>query len=235
MKYFLAMTRTSLLAAQVPAYYAEGLCHVSGFHCIKVSSGQSWSSLFSSEKQREIVQKLNRTYNSLRAGKILAIPDDLVSAELLDYAPFERQLPLTEKQIIVDQNKLAWGAFDAKGQLLNWGPIASGTDICSDNRTKSCLTLTGTFRFFNKEDQRCTSGVYPLERGGGAKMFWCMFFHKGFALHGSNDIPGRRASHGCVRLFTPDAKWLNQHFVEIASDKNHQMGTLVIVKPVRKE
>ncbi len=229
---FLIFLINQVFAAQEPQYYGSGLCQAPGFHCVKVSGGSTWTSLFPDERQRDLVQRINRTYNPLWAGKMLAVPDDLSHANLLDYAPFEQQLKVSEKQIIVDQNKLAWGAFDEKGNLVNWGPIASGTDFCSDNHSKSCLTLTGTFRFFNKEDQRCTSGVYPLETGGGAKMFWCMFFHKGFALHGSTDIPGRRASHGCVRLFTRDAEWLNKNFVEISSDKNQQTGTLVVVKPV---
>lgn len=232
---FLLLLMGCLYAQKSPLYFGAGLCDVPGFHCIKVSAGQSWGSLFPDENQRDLVQRINRTYNSLWAGKIIAIPNHLSAAQFLDFAPFEQKLPLKEKQIIVDQNKLAFGAFDEKGQLVYWGPIASGTDTCSDNHQKPCLTKTGVFRFFNKEDQRCTSGVYPLETGGGAKMFWCMFFHKGFALHGSTDIPGRRASHGCVRLFTRDAKWLNQNFVEISSEKNQQMGTLIVVKPVRKE
>lgn len=222
-------------AQNLPLYYGPALCDAKGFHCIKVSSGQSWTSLFPDESQRDLVQRINRTYNSLWSGKIIAVPNQIQQAKFLDFAPFEQQLPLKEKQIIVDQNKLAFGAFNEKGKLVYWGPIASGTDTCSDNHKKSCLTKTGVFRFFNKEDQRCRSGVYPLETGGGAKMFWCMFFHKGFALHGSTDIPGRRASHGCVRLFTRDAKWLNQNFVEISSERNQQMGTLIVVKPVKKE
>ena len=52
-------------------------------------------------------------------------------------------------------------------------------------------------------------------------------------MHGSDDMPGYRASHGCVRMFVEDAKWLNHEFVEISSDRNQQRGTLVIVKPVR--
>jgi lipoprotein-anchoring transpeptidase ErfK/SrfK len=50
-----------------------------------------------------------------------------------------------------------------------------------------------------------------------------MFFHGGYALHGSNDVPGYNASHGCVRLVTEDAKWLNTQFVNV--------GTRVIIKP----
>jgi len=33
-----------------------------------------------------------------------------------------------------------------------------------------------------------------------------MFFHGGFALHGSPSVPGYNASHGCVRLFDDDAE-----------------------------
>ena len=40
-----------------------------------------------------------------------------------------------------------------------------------------------------------------------------MFFHGGFALHGSYEVPGYHASHGCVRMFVNDAKWLNEEFV----------------------
>lgn len=233
--YILLVVLGDVHAQIEPLYYGSGLCDAPGFHCVKVLGGQSWNSLFPDEYQRDLVQRINRTYNPLYAGKTLAVPNQIQQAQLLDFAPFEQKLPLKEKQIIVDQNKLAFGAFNDSGQLVYWGPIASGTDKCSDNHQKSCLTKTGVFRFFNKEDQRCRSGVYPLETGGGAKMYWCMFFHKGFALHGSTDIPGRRASHGCVRLFTRDAKWLNQNFVEISSDRNQQMGTLIVVKPVRKE
>ena len=91
--------------------------------------------------------------------------------------------------------------------------------------------MTGIFRFFSKENQNCRSDVYPIGKGG-AKMPWCMYFHKGFALHGSDDIPGYRASHGCVRMFINDAKWLNEDFVNVSNEKNNQMGTKVTIRPV---
>ena len=81
-----------------------------------------------------------------------------------------------------------------------------------------------------KKNSHCKSDVYPVGRGG-APMPYCMYFHKGFALHGSDDIPGYRASHGCVRMFTRDAKWLNEEFVEISNDENNHRGTKVIVRP----
>lgn len=215
--------------AQSP-YYGTGLCVHPQFQCVKVGSGQTWAKMFPDEKQREIVQKLNRTYNYLWAGKEIAIPRDLANISLLDVAPFPQQINEREKQIIVDQDKLAWGAYDAEGQLVNWGPISSGQDKCSDS-ARSCRTLTGIFRVFSKEDSRCKSDVYPIGKGG-AKMPYCMYFHKGFALHGADDVPGYRASHGCVRMFTSDALWLNQSFVDVGNEKNEYMGTKVVVRPL---
>ncbi len=48
-------------------------------------------------------------------------------------------------------------------------------------------------------------------------MPYCMFFHGGYALHGSYELPGYNASHGCVRMYKADAEWLNQSFLRIGS------------------
>ncbi len=42
-------------------YYGTSLCEKSGFECIKVQRAQSWQNLFPDEKQRDLVQRLNRT------------------------------------------------------------------------------------------------------------------------------------------------------------------------------
>jgi hypothetical protein len=215
-----------------PPYYSKGLCQTSGYHCIKTESGDTWQKLFPDDNLRDIVQRINRTYNPLWAGKVLAVPDETANLNFLDFSPFDRHMDVKEKTIVVDQDKLAWGAFDAKGNLINWGPIASGSNKCSDSNNR-CLTMTGVFRVFSKENENCKSDIFPLNKGG-AKMPYCMFFHKGFALHGSDDIPGYRASHGCVRMFVQDAKWLNEHFVETSTDKNTYKGTLVVMKPVQE-
>ncbi|WP_242604546.1 L,D-transpeptidase [Legionella fairfieldensis] len=213
------------------SHYGSALCNYPQYQCIKVSRGQNWEKLFPDPYQRDLVQRLNRTYNRLQSGKIIAIPRHIEAINLLDLSPFQLKIsPSTEKQIIVDQDKLAWAAYDEQGQLVKWGPISSGQDKCSDSN-RSCLTLTGIFRVFSKENEHCVSNAFP-EGIGGAKMPFCMFFHKGFALHGSDDIPGHRASHGCVRLFVQDAKWLNENFVQTSNKKNNFLGTLVIVKPL---
>lgn len=218
--------------AQAGIYFGTALCSYPNYECIKVGSGQTWENLFPNEQQRDVVQRLNRTYNNLWTGKVIVIPRHLANKTIFDFSPF----PLTinaegEKQVVVDQDKLAWAAYDKDGKLVKWGPISSGQDRCPDNRSRACRTMTGIFRFFSKENERCRSNVYPIGRGG-AKMPFCMYFHKGFALHGSPDIPGYRASHGCVRMFTRDAEWLNHTFVDLSNESNHYLGTKVVIRPV---
>lgn len=40
------------------------------------------------------------------------------------------------------------------------------------------------------------------------KLYHPLYFYNGFALHGSNSVPTEEASHGCIRLPRPDARWL---------------------------
>ena len=214
-----------------PSYYGTGLCNYPQYKCIKISGGESWEKLFPDPVQRDLVQRLNRTYNPLWSGKVIVVPQNLNALNLFDLSPFELKIaPSSDKQIIVDQEKLAWAAYDEQGQLVKWGPISSGQDKCSDS-SNSCRTLTGIFRVFSKENEHCISNAFPAGKGG-AKMPYCMFFHKGYALHGSEDIPGYRASHGCVRMFTQDAKWLNHNFVQSSNEQNNFAGTIIIVRPL---
>jgi hypothetical protein len=213
------------------SYYGTSLCGFPQYECIKITSGQNWDNLFPDPDKRDIVQRVNRSYNTLWAGRVIAVPKNLAYINLLDVSPFPLKMEgETEKQIIIDQDNLAWVAYDAAGNQLKWGPISSGRDKCTDSN-HSCRTLTGIFRVFSKESVKCVSDLFPIGRGG-AKMPYCMYFHKGFALHGSNDLPGIRASHGCVRMFVEDAKWLNQTFVELSSERNNFMGTKVTVRPL---
>lgn len=226
-----SLTGFSAEAPDVPLFYGAGLCNKPQFECIKITGNQSWDKLFPDEKQRDIVQRINRTYNYLYAGKTIAVPKNLKDADLLDYSPFAKKIKSEhEKQVIIDQNKLAWAAYDEEGQLVKWGPIASGSSKCSDSN-KACLTMTGIFRVFSKEDEKCKSAIFPIGKGG-AKMPYCMYFHKGFAMHGSSDMPGYRASHGCVRMFIRDAFWLNHSFVDAMNEEKNRPGTKVVVRPV---
>ena len=58
-------------------------------------------------------------------------------------------------------------------------------------------------------------------------MPFCMHFYRGYAFHGATAVPGYRASHGCIRLFIEDARWLNNEFIDVGAK-----GTRVIIGPV---
>lgn len=194
------------------ALYGPKICNKPGFSCHKVQRGETWSSLFPNEEERNLVKRLNRMNIGLTRGMVIAVPDNLENITIMDISPFPLHIEGSSRNVIkVDQSKLAWGAYNTSGDLVRWGPASGGQDFCPDIR-RGCHTVTGTFTVYNAQGPGCRSSVYPKPHGG-APMPYCMHFFKGYALHGSNNVPGRNASHGCVRLFTEDARWLNQEFV----------------------
>lgn len=64
---------------------------------------------------------------------------------------------------------------------------------------------------------------YHSKKYDGAPMPYSIFFHGGYAIHGTTDLKrlGRIASHGCVRLHPDNAKTLFNLVKEIGSDKTH--------------
>ena len=201
--------------------YGEALCHTPGYTCFKVPKGETWESLFPDNAQRNVVMRLNRINEYLRVGSIIAIPENLDVVDTMQYSPFDKQIPApNEKIIIVDPNKMAWGAYDQNGNLLKWGPASLGQAFCPDIQT-GCRTKPGQFAVYSKGSKDCISSKFPVPYGG-APMPYCMFFHNGYALHAS-ELPGYNASHGCIRMFYEDAYWLSKEFVSV--------GTKVIVKP----
>lgn len=115
-----------------------------------------------------------------------------------------------------------WFACDENGQLVRSGPGSGGKPYCPDIG-ESCFTPTGHFRVYRKEDEDYKSTIFPIEKGGGAPMPYAMFFKDGAAIHGSDFVVPRNASHGCIRVTPEDAKWLSEEFIEI--------GTKVVVLP----
>lgn len=203
------------------ALYGAKLCHEKGYKCYTVKRGETWQSLFPDEDQRITAMKINRMNIGVYKGMVIAIPE-YFGESFLDHAPFPRETEATgSKQIIVSLSKLAFAAYDANGQLQYWGPVSTAKGYCPDLH-RGCHTPTGHFAIYNKGGAGCVSRKFPVGRGG-APMPYCMFFHGGFALHGSNDVPGYNASHGCVRMMTPDAKWLNKTFT------SGEVGVPVIV------
>lgn len=197
--------------------FGSGLCKNSAqYDCYRVKKGDSWYTLFPDSKQREIARKVNRMNTNIRPGMIIAIPRGLAHSSLLDYSPFPHNISPPNRSVVkIDMSDLAWGAYTPQGKLVNWGPISGGKKYCADVG-RSCRTPFGSFSVYRVQGAGCKSSKYPLPRGG-APMPYCMHFKGGFAMHGSPTVPGYNASHGCVRLFTEDAKWLNHNFVNIGT------------------
>lgn len=217
--------------------YSKKLCDSGKYTCVTVKRGQSWKSLFKDPEQRDLVKRLNRMNTNIWAGMRIAVPENLATTKLLDIAPFDKEVDTDGKKLIlVNLPKLAWAAYDEDGDIVRWGPVSGGKDYCSDIG-EPCNTIRGVFSVFYKKNQHCVSNTFPANgrRGSrGAPMPYCMFFHRGFALHGSNDVPGYNASHGCVRMYKEDAKWLNQEFIE-TPESPYDKGTVVIVETFDKD
>jgi hypothetical protein len=205
--------------------YSKFLCKQSGYTCMEVKRGQTWESLWPDKDERRIIMRLNRKGTQLYAGVIIAVPTDYIDdSSYMQMAPFPETIePSTRTTIIVDIDEQAFAAYDRAGYLIHWGPVSTARGWCPDIE-RSCNTPRGTFYFYSKGGPGCYSTIYPVPYGG-APMPYCMYFHNGFALHGSDEMPGYNASHGCVRLFYEDAQWLNQNFVELG-----RVGTKVIIK-----
>ncbi|CAL7959651.1 Enhanced entry protein [Gammaproteobacteria bacterium] len=196
-------------------YYSRQLCSNPEYTCIKVKRHDSWDKLFPDKEEQYIIRKINRMNIELEPGLILAIPNNLRENDPLAFAPFpDRITPLDRTVIMVDLEKQAFGAYDASGKLVRWGPVSGGQDYCPDIG-RPCHSPTGIFYVQYKEGPDCFSSKFPIP-DGGAPMPYCMYFHGGYAMHGCV-LPGYNASHGCIRMFTEDAEWLNKNFVEFGA------------------
>jgi len=136
---------------------------------------------------------------------------------------FSSKRPATGRvTFIFDPNAHAWALYNPSGWLVKTGPASGGRNYCPDVG-RPCRTKVGTFTAYRESGPECVSRKYPLGKGG-APMPNCIFFYKGYAIHGSDQVPNYNASHGCIRLKRHDAKWLDYHL---------DPGDTVIVRPYR--
>ena len=204
------------VATLARSYYGEALCAYDDFQCLEIKPQQTWESLYPNPEERDLVRRLNRTNTALSARSWIVVPTRIDQVDLFSFSPFPLQHPTTTKKlIIIDLSEQAFGAYNADGKLVHWGPMSGGKGYCADTGTR-CRTVLGQYRFYRKQGSKCVSSKFPLETNGGAKMPYCMHFYRGYAMHASN-LPGYHASHGCVRVFHDDAKWLNREFVDIGT------------------
>ncbi|MCB1827252.1 MAG: L,D-transpeptidase, partial [Coxiellaceae bacterium] len=190
--------------------------------CISIQPNQRWASMWRNEHDREIVMRLNRTNVALRYRKWIVYPENLKHVNYMQLSPLPEHMNTDGKKLIlVDLRVFAFGAYDEQGDLVYWGPASGGKTYCYDTK-EDCRSAAGNFKIYRVQGEECMSSKYPVDRGGGAPMPYCMHYYKGYAIHGSTLAGFVNGSRGCIRLFYSDAKWLNQDFAGI--------GTEVIVK-----
>jgi len=201
-------------------HYRTSLCSKPAYTCIQVKKGDTWESLFPNASKRRLVMRVNRMNIRLYPGATIAVPKNLNSINHMDVSPMPRRIePTGRKTILIMMSMQAFGAYDQYGYLVHWGPVSGGQGYCPDVRRR-CNTPRGRFSIQSRGGAGCISTKYPVGKGG-APMPFCMFFYGGYAMHAST-LPGYHASHGCVRMFYEDAKWLNREFTSI--------GTRVIIQ-----
>jgi hypothetical protein len=126
---------------------------------------------------------------------------------LQDKNIFPKAIPGTEKTaFIFDPNYHKWAIYNETGTLVKTGPASGGRDYCSDIK-RPCHTIVGTFTAYRESGPECVSNEFPVGKGG-APMPDCIFFYKGYAIHGARVVPNYNTSHGCIHVTTTDAKWL---------------------------
>jgi hypothetical protein len=148
-------------------------------------------------KQRELLEKLNRTDAAhLGRSKRLIVPSrwDL---EELAYSPlprFAERLSNRPQTLIVDLPGQVFGAYEF-GALVRWGPVSSGGLGNSTPPGRYHLNWNARVRISSVN----SSWIMP----------WYFNFDTaiGYGFH-EYSLPGRPASHGCIRLLASDAKWL---------------------------
>ncbi len=150
-----------------------------------------------SEEQVSLLEKLNRgDRDTLVKLETIVVPGRWYGDERI-YSPVPEQYPPAEKVpkvLLVHQPQQVFGAYEYGG-LVRWGPISSGGP--------QSPTPAGVF-FLNWRSPGHRSTV---NRDWFLRWYFNFVNRKGHSFH-EYTLPGRPASHGCIRLLGRDAKWL---------------------------
>lgn len=207
--------------------FSVRLCreHPNLYKCVMFRKGGkphlTWEELFGDGPAKAELQRLNRRNTLVWRNHCLAMPFDKI------VPPFPQSDPrYQERTVVVDLKRLAWAAYE-RGSLVRWGAANGGAKICRETGKLACKTHPGTHRILRIYGHGKRSDLYPVEcankRVCGHPMPYYMPFHAdGTGCHGDRHLAGGNVSHGCVRMFTQDARWLNRSFVSV--------GTAVVVE-----
>jgi hypothetical protein len=153
-------------------------------------------------------------------GDTLVVADPMPAAE--DLSPFPDRvasLRRTPKALLVSIRVQAWAAYGF-GRRMHWGPTSTGRP-----ETPTCADLYYTN--WKSKERRSTDNEEWLLK-------WVFNFENqtGCSFH-VFDLPGRPASHSCVRLLDDDAEWIyhwaDQWVLTADEEKILRHGTPVVI------
>jgi len=104
---------------------------------------------------------------------------------------FVPRYPRHGKHVEADLSRQVLVLHDRKGKVFRILHTASGTSATP--------TVRGSFRVYSK-----TPGVNSLG------MVHSVYFHRGYAIHGYPSVPMGPASHGCLRIPIPNARFVHR-------------------------
>ena len=172
--------------------------------------------------QAGVLEKLNRKDREHLARSTEVIAPDAWLDDELAYSPMPSTWDWAAPQpkvIVVDQKSQAFGAYES-GRLVRWGPVSSGR--------QETATPAGVFHLtWRSRTRRSTDNQEWI-------LHWYFNFvnERGVSFH-EFELPGRPASHACVRLLERDAAWVykwGESWV-LAEDTRHvaRPGSTVVV------
>ena len=150
-----------------------------------------------SPSQLALLEKINRTDAAhLAEGTRLVVPDEWLLDERV-YGPFPLDYVAARHEpqlLLVHLASQAFAAYES-GTLIRWGPVSSGA--------KDSPTPAGTFVL----EWRSTGHASSINPAWYMRWYFNFSQTRGLAFH-EYTLPGRPASHGCIRLLARDARWL---------------------------
>jgi hypothetical protein len=102
---------------------------------------------------------------------------------------FVARYPRHGKHVEADLSRQVLALFDRKGKLFRVLIMSSGKP--------STPTVRGSFRVYSKTPGTNSKGMVNSN-----------YFVGGYAIHGYPDVPDYAASHGCLRIPIPNARFM---------------------------
>lgn len=146
----------------------------------------------------DLLERINRRdWKHMTKGTVLQVPDPLVNADSLAYAPFPGEISSIQflpKIVLVSLPVQAFAAYEF-GSLVYWGPICSGSE---KQETPANLYFTN----WRSPRKRST-----INRNWIMNWYFNIHTSMGLAFH-QYAMPGEPVSYGCIRLLSTDARWI---------------------------